>query len=59
MSKILNVPDKYELVCFLPIGIAAEPTTTIKKKSFIRFLYTQTFLLLFQWQHVTFLVASL
>lgn len=34
MSKILNVPDKYELVCFLPIGIAAEPTTTINKKSF-------------------------
>lgn len=31
MAKILGVPDEYELVCFLPIGIAeAEPTAPKK-----------------------------
>lgn len=32
MAQILGVPDEYELVCFLPIGIAeAEPIKPIKK----------------------------
>ncbi|MEG1003302.1 MAG: nitroreductase family protein [Clostridium sp.] len=35
ISKILNVPDEYELICLLPIGIAAESTTNVKKKSLI------------------------
>lgn len=32
MAQILGVPDEYELVCFLPVGIAeAEPIKPIKK----------------------------
>lgn len=31
MAKILNVPDEYELVCFLPIGIADVEPTAPKK----------------------------
>ena len=34
MADILGVPDDYELVCFLPVGIAAEPLTHISKKPF-------------------------
>lgn len=34
MAKILNVPDEYELVCFLPIGIAEEESDVVKKKTF-------------------------
>ena len=34
MADILDVPDDYELVCFLPIGIASQPTTSVDKKSF-------------------------
>lgn len=34
MAKILNVPDEYELICFLPIGVAAEPITKVNKKDF-------------------------
>lgn len=34
MAQILNVPDEYELVCFLPLGIAAEPVKQITKKPF-------------------------
>lgn len=34
MAKILNVPDEYDLVCFLPIGKAAENPTIVKKKAF-------------------------
>lgn len=34
MEKILNVPESHELVCFLPIGIAAEETRPPVKKSF-------------------------
>ena len=35
MAHILNVPDDYELVCFLPIGIPKEKKVIkIKKKSF-------------------------
>lgn len=34
MAQILNVPDEYELVCFLPIGIAEEEPIKPKKKPF-------------------------
>lgn len=34
MAQILNVPDNYELVCFLPIGIAEEEPVIPKKKPF-------------------------
>ncbi|MGN0479056.1 MAG: nitroreductase family protein [Hominenteromicrobium sp.] len=31
MADILGVPEEYELVCFLPVGIAAEETKRVKK----------------------------
>lgn len=34
MAKILNVPDDYELVCFLPVGIADDNVTSPNKKAF-------------------------
>ena len=34
MAKILNVPEEHELVCFLPVGVAAEPLTHASKKAF-------------------------
>ena len=34
MAQILGVPDEYELVCFLPVGIAEEECTTKAKKAF-------------------------
>ena len=34
MAKLLNVPDTYELVCFLPIGIAETIPGMVKKKKF-------------------------
>ena len=34
MANILGVPDDYELICFLPIGIADEPIKFPKKKPF-------------------------
>ncbi len=34
MAAILNVPDSYDLVCFLPIGIAESDPVPPKKKSF-------------------------
>ena len=34
MAKILNVPDEYDLVCFLPIGIAESEPTPPKKHAF-------------------------
>ncbi|MBR4461688.1 MAG: nitroreductase family protein [Erysipelotrichaceae bacterium] len=34
IAKILNVPDGYELVCILPVGIAEEETVHPKKKAF-------------------------
>ena len=34
MAKILNVPDGYELVCFLPVGIAESDAACPKKKAF-------------------------
>ncbi len=34
MARILNVPDDYDLVCFLPVGIADEEVVLPKKKPF-------------------------
>ena len=34
MAQILGVPDDYEMVCFLPIGIAKEKFEGPKKKEF-------------------------
>lgn len=34
MARILGVPEDYELVCLLPVGVAADPVTGPKKKSF-------------------------
>ena len=34
MAEILHVPEEYELVCFLPVGIAEEETVLPKKKAF-------------------------
>lgn len=34
MAQILNVPDDYELVCFLPIGIAESETVAPNKLPF-------------------------
>lgn len=33
MAKILNVPDEYELVCFLPIGISESEPVAPKKNT--------------------------
>ena len=34
MADILGVPQDYHLVCFLPVGVAAEPTKHPEKKPF-------------------------
>ena len=34
MARILNVPDEYELVCFLPIGAAETTPVAVRKKPF-------------------------
>ena len=34
MARILGVPDDYELVCLLPVGVAADPVHSPKKKDF-------------------------
>lgn len=34
MAKILDVPEGYELVCFLPVGIAEDEVTAPVKKTF-------------------------
>lgn len=34
MAQILNVPDDYELVCFLPVGIAETGPASPKKRAF-------------------------
>ena len=34
MAALLNVPNDYELVCFLPVGIAEEEIKLPKKKAF-------------------------
>lgn len=34
MQKILGVPDEYELVCFLPVGIAETKPNIVTKRAF-------------------------
>ncbi len=34
MAKILGVPDEYELVCFLPVGVAENAPTIPEKRPF-------------------------
>ena len=34
MARILGVPEDYELVCFLPVGVAAEDPKPPRKKAF-------------------------
>lgn len=34
MARVLGVPDGYELVCFLPVGVAEEPLKHAPKKAF-------------------------
>ena len=34
MAEVLGVPDGYELVCLLPVGVPAEEISTPKKRSF-------------------------
>ena len=34
MANILNVPDEYELVCYLPIGVHSETISSVRKKEF-------------------------
>lgn len=34
MADVLAVPQDYELVCFLPVGIAEQPVTFVEKKPF-------------------------
>ncbi len=36
MADVLGVPQDYELVCFLPLGVAAESGRKIQKKPFHR-----------------------
>lgn len=34
MAQVLNVPDEYELVCFLPVGVAEEEPVGPMKQTF-------------------------
>ena len=34
MAAMLGVPDDYELICYLPVGIPAEEYKTVEKKPF-------------------------
>ena len=34
MARLLNVPEGYELVCFLPVGVAEDEPTAPRKKDF-------------------------
>lgn len=34
MQQILGVPDEYELICFLPVGIPADEIRPVKKQPF-------------------------
>ena len=34
MAEILDVPDDYEVICFLPIGVADQPLNYVKRKPF-------------------------
>lgn len=43
MAKILNVPDEYELVAFLPIGVAEEAGNRVSKLPFEERAWFNTF----------------
>lgn len=43
IAQILNVPDDYELVCFLPIGIPEEENILPKKRPFEERAWFNTF----------------
>ncbi len=43
MAQILNVPDNFELVCFLPVGIAETEPTLPKKRTFEERAWFNTF----------------
>ena len=43
MAAVLNVPEEYDLVCFLPIGIPADEITPPKKKPFTERAWFNTF----------------
>lgn len=43
MKKILRVPDQYELVCFLPVGIAETGPRSPQKKTFEERAWFNTF----------------
>ena len=43
MAKILGVPEEYELVCMLPVGIAADEMKQPKKKTFAERAWFNTF----------------
>jgi len=34
MAEILGVPDEYELICFLPVGVADQSVKQVKRKPF-------------------------
>ena len=34
MQQVLGVPEDYELVCFLPVGVPAGPVKRVEKKAF-------------------------
>lgn len=34
MARVLGVPEDYELVCFLPVGVPADEIRPVKKKDF-------------------------
>ena len=44
MARILGVPDGYELVCFLPVGVAAEAGKAPVKKDFSERAWFNSFL---------------
>lgn len=43
MAQILNVSDNFELVCFLPVGIAETEPTLPKKRTFEERAWFNTF----------------
>lgn len=43
MARILNIPEEYELVCFLPVGIPEAPPSCPKKKPFAERAWFNTF----------------
>jgi nitroreductase len=34
MADLLGAPPEYELICYLPVGVAAEPVRRVRKKTF-------------------------